>query len=148
MARKPAKRQEATPNRPAPKGTKAPTPPKGVIAPEVPVQPYGTDKNYDNPADANERDVKRALSSSVEEKAPQPFRKRDGFPDITSESVNLRMLADYYPKEGRFPNSIRARKGELVAFPPDEALDLIEAGIGKRVDDEHAGIPDAEGDAR
>jgi hypothetical protein len=62
----------------------------------------------------------------------QPFRKRDQFPDITTESVNMRLKQDYYPADrGRYQNGDlpRARAGELVAFPPDEALALKAQGV-------------------
>lgn len=131
-----------------PKGTKSPPKAMGSLADadNPPVQPPGTDKNYDNPADARPEDVEKALASVPDEKDPAPFRKRDGFPDITSESVQVRMLADYWPKDtSRFGNQMRARKGEFVAFPSDEALDLISEGIAERVDDEKAGVPDEKG---
>lgn len=96
----------------------------------------GTDHHYDNPADASKKDVAKAIDAP-EHSAPAPFRKRDHLPDITSESVTVRMLADYWPADvERHEKTIRARKGELVAFPSDEALRLIEAGIAKReIDD-------------
>lgn len=126
-ARKPVER---------PKGAKSPAPeahtPRNLEGHQQP----GTDKNYDNPADASHEDVAKALRSS-ESRAPQPFRKRDHLPDITSESVSVRMLADYWPADvERHEPGIRAKKGELVAFPSDEALELIKAGLAERVIDE------------
>ena len=102
-----------------------------------PTHPYGTDKNYDDPADANVVDME-AAGEAGHEAAPQPFRKRDQFPDITTESVNMRMDRDYYPADrGRFQNGDlpRARKDELVAFPPDEALALKAQGVAHREDE-------------
>jgi hypothetical protein len=106
-----------------------------------PVHPYGTDRSYDDPADANLADIEAAIGAEDKAAAPQPFRKREGdFPDLTQESVNCRMLEDYWPHDwGRHQNNAwpRARKGELVAFPSDEALSLIEQGIAER-EDAHA----------
>jgi hypothetical protein len=111
-----------------------------------PTHPYGTDKNYDDPADANVVDME-AAGEAGHEAAPAPFRKRDQFPDITTESVNMRMDQDYYPADrGRHQNGDlpRARAGELVAFPPDEALALKAQGVAHREDefaDEMAVMP-------
>jgi hypothetical protein len=105
-----------------------------------PVQPTGTDRHYAPPADAREEDVQAARGPDQSE-APPPFRRRDGFPDITSESVQVRMLEDYYPADpSRYGNQLRARKGDLVSFGSDEALALIDAGLAERVDDESAGL--------
>lgn len=109
----------------------------------------GTDKNIDDPADANDADIELALSEGPWEAAPQPFRKRDGFPDLTQESVNIRLDRDYWPADtGRFHNQDqpRARAGDLKAFPSDEAIALIESGIGHREDTE--GEEAAEGQRR
>jgi hypothetical protein len=102
-----------------------------------PTHPYGTDKNYDDPADANLVDME-AAGEAGHEAAPAPFRKRDQFPDITTESVNMRLDRDYYPADrGRYQNGDlpRARAGELVAFPPDEALALKAQGVAHREDE-------------
>jgi hypothetical protein len=139
-------------NRPVekPKGAKSPEPRKGTEK-ENPVQEAGSDKNYGPPADADEEDIKKALKAKFPESAPQPFRERDNKPDITSESVQLRMKADYWPakgEEGRFGSVLRAKKGELVAFHSDEALGLIRSGIAERVDDEKAGTPNQFGELK
>jgi hypothetical protein len=105
-----------------------------------PVQPAGTDKHYAHPADARAEDVDAARGPDQSE-APPPFRRRDGFPDITTESVQVRMLEDYYPSDpSRYGNQLRARKGQLVSFGPDEAIALIDAGMAARVDDESVGF--------
>lgn len=105
-----------------------------------PVQQTGSDKHYAFPADARQEDVEAARGADQSE-APPPFRRRDGFPDITSESVQVRMTEDYYPADpSRYGNQLRARKGELVSFGSDEALALIDAGMAIRVDDEKAGF--------
>jgi hypothetical protein len=105
-----------------------------------PVQPAGTDKDLSPPADARQEDVDAARGPDQSE-ARAPFRRRDGFPDITSESVQVRMTEDYYPADpSRYGNQIRARKGELLSFGSDEALALIDAGMAVRVDDESAGF--------
>jgi hypothetical protein len=105
-----------------------------------PVQPTGTDRHYAHPADARQDDVDAARGPDQSE-APPPFRRRDGFPDITSESVQVRMLDDYYPRDpSRYGNQLRARKGDLVSFGSDEALALIDAGLAVRVDDESVGF--------
>jgi hypothetical protein len=47
-----------------------------------------------------------AAGEAGHEAAPAPFRKRDQFPDITTESVNMRLKQDYYPADrGRFPRT-------------------------------------------
>jgi hypothetical protein len=121
---------------------------EGVASPPVaegdltanPVQPAGTDKHYAGPADAKQADVDAARGSDQTD-APPPFRKRDGFPDITSETVQVILLSDYHPADpSRYGNQVRGRKGELVSFPSDEALALIDAGIAERVDDEKVGF--------
>jgi len=105
-----------------------------------PVQQAGSDKHYAAPADARDEDVQAARGPDQSE-APPPFRKRDGQPDITVESVQVIMLSDYHPADpSRYGNQLRARKGELVAFPSDEALALIDAGLAERVDDEKVGF--------
>jgi hypothetical protein len=105
-----------------------------------PVQPTGTDRHYAHPADAREADVAAARGPDQSE-APPPFRRRDGFPDITSESVQVRLVADYYPADtSRYGNQVRGRRGELVSFGSDEALALIDAGLAVRVDDESVGF--------
>jgi hypothetical protein len=107
---------------------------------ENPVQQAGSDKHYAGPADAKQADVDASRGSDQSE-APPPFRKRDGFPDITSESVQVLMLQDYHPADpSRYGNQVRARAGELVSFPSDEALALIDAGLAERVDDEKVGF--------
>src|SRR5690349_16456406 len=94
-----------------------------------PVQQDGSDKHYAPPADARQEDVDAARGPDQSE-APPPFRRRDGFPDITSESVQVRMTKDYYPADpSRYGNQIRARAGDLVSFGSDEALALIDAGL-------------------
>lgn len=113
------------------------TVPPPIEREDHPTHPYGTDKNYDDPADANLADME-AAGEEGHEAAPQPFRKRDQFPDLTSETVNMRMLQDYYPEDtGRHQNGDlpRARKDELVAFPPDEALALRAFGYAEREDE-------------
>jgi hypothetical protein len=113
------------------------TAPPPVQRDDHPTHPYGTDKNYDDPADANLVDM-AAAGEAGHEAAPQPFRKRDQFPDLTTESVNVRMKQDYYPADtGRFQNGDlpRARAGELVAVPPDEALALCNHGLAYREDE-------------
>jgi hypothetical protein len=127
--------------RPDPTEPLAQSPPVQEVRQDVnPVQPTGTDRHYAHPADAREADVESARGSDQSE-APPPFRRRDGFPDITSESVQVRMVDDYYPADpSRFGNQIRARKGELVSFGSDEAIALIDAGLAVRVDDESAGL--------
>jgi hypothetical protein len=105
-----------------------------------PVQPAGTDKDLSPPADARQEDVDAARGPD-QTNAPAPFRRRDGFPDITSESVQIRLLEDYYPADpSRYGNQLRARKGEIVSFGSDEALALIDAGMAVRIDDESAGF--------
>lgn len=107
---------------------------------ENPVQQAGSDKHYAAPADASQEavDASRGVDQS---EAPPPFRKRDGFPDITTESVQVLMLKDYHPADpSRYGNQVRAREGELVSFAPDEALALIDAGLAERVDDEKVGF--------
>lgn len=105
-----------------------------------PVQPTGTDRHYAHPADARAEDVAAARGPDQSE-APPPFRRRDGFPDITSESVQVRMVEDYYPADpSRYGNQLRARKGDLVSFGSDEAIALIDAGMAARVDDESVGF--------
>jgi hypothetical protein len=105
-----------------------------------PVQQAGTDRHYTHPADARQEDVEAARGPDQSE-APPPFRRRDGFPDITSESVQVRMVGDYYPADpSRYGNQVRARKGELLSFGSDEALALIDAGLAVRIDDESAGF--------
>jgi len=105
-----------------------------------PVQQTGTDRHYAHPADARAEDVAAARGPDQSE-APPPFRRRDGFPDITTESVQVRMLEDYYPADpSRYGNQLRARKGDLVSFGPDEALALIDAGLADRIDDESVGF--------
>lgn len=124
-----------------------PTEPPGASPPQAegrqdinPVQQAGSDKHYAPPADAKAEDVEAARGPDQSE-APPPFRRRDGFPDITSESVQVRMLEDYYPADpSRYGNQLRARKGDLVSFGPDEALALIDAGLAVRVDDESVGF--------
>jgi hypothetical protein len=124
-----------------------PTEPPGQSPPQAegrqdlnPVQQTGTDKHYAPPADARDEDVAAARGPDQSE-APPPFRRRDGFPDITSESVQVRMLEDYYPADpSRYGNQLRARKGQLVSFGPDEAIALIDAGMATRVDDESVGF--------
>jgi hypothetical protein len=121
---------------------------EGVASPPVaegdvtvnPVQPAGTDKHYAGPADAKQADVDAARGPDQTD-APPPFRKRDGFPDITSETVQVFLLSDYHPADpSRYGNQVRGRKGELVSFPSDEALALIDAGLAERVDDEKVGF--------
>jgi hypothetical protein len=98
-----------------------------------PVQPAGTDHDYSPPAGASEADVD-ASKGPDQSAAPAPFRRRDGFPDITTESVQVQMLADYYPPDpSRFGNQIRAREGDIVSFGPEEALALIDAGLAVRL---------------
>jgi hypothetical protein len=105
-----------------------------------PVQQTGTDRHYATPADAKQEDVEASRGPDQSE-APAPFRRRDGFPDITSESVQVRMLDDYYPRDpSRYGNQLRASKGQLVSFGSDEALALIDAGLAERVDDESVGF--------
>lgn len=121
---------------------------EGVASPPVaegrldvnPVQQAGSDKHYTGPADAKPADVDAARGPDQSE-APPPFRKRDGQPDITVESVQVLMLSDYHPADpSRYGNQVRARKSDLVSFPSDEALALIDAGLAKRVDDEKVGF--------
>jgi hypothetical protein len=51
------------------------------------------------------------------------------------------MVEDYYPADpSRYGNQLRARKGQLVSFGPDEAIALIDAGLATRVDDESVGF--------
>jgi hypothetical protein len=51
------------------------------------------------------------------------------------------MLADYHPTDpSRYGNQLRAREGDLVSFPSDEALALIDAGLAERADDEKVGF--------
>jgi hypothetical protein len=105
-----------------------------------PVQPVGTDKHYAAPATASPEDVEASRGPDQSE-APAPFRKRDGFPDITAETVQVLMLKDYHPADpSRYGNQVRAREGELVSFPSDEALALIDAGLAERVKDEKVGF--------
>jgi hypothetical protein len=127
--------------RPDPVEPPAASPPVAEGRQDVnPVQPTGTDRHYAPPADAREGDVEAARGPDQSE-APPPFRRRDGFPDITVESVQVRMTEDYYPADpSRYGNQIRARKGELVSFGSDEALALIDAGLAVRVDDESVGF--------
>jgi hypothetical protein len=109
----------------------APEPPD----PNKPRQFDGTDKNVDDPANANPADIADAIADGPWESAPQPFRKRDGFPDLTSESVQIRFDRDYYPADpARFQSGGRPRAlaGELWSVPSDEAIAVIEAGIGHR----------------
>lgn len=132
-------------------GTRRPDPRnlgEGVASPPVqegrqdinPVQQGGSDKHYAAPADANQAAVDSARGPDQSE-APPPFRKRDGQPDITSESVQVLMVQDYHPADpSRYGNQLRARAGELVSFASDEALALIDAGIAERVDDEKVGF--------
>jgi hypothetical protein len=121
---------------------------EGVASPPVaegrqdinPVQQAGSDKHYAAPADARIEVVDAARGPDQSE-APPPFRRRDGFPDITSESVQVLMLGDYHPEDpSRYGNQLRAREGELVSFGSDEAISLIDAGLAERVDDEKVGF--------
>lgn len=128
-------------------GRPDPTQPPGASPPVEegrqdinPVQQTGTDRHYAYPADARQEDVDAARGPDQSE-APPPFRRRDGFPDITTESVQVRMLEDYYPADpSRYGNQLRARRDQLVSFGPDEALALIDAGLAVRVDDESVGF--------
>lgn len=128
----------ADPNAPAEKPATAASPPAPDPAAAPPDKLQAADpataKVIDDPADANHGDVATALVVA-DHAAPAPFSKRDSLPDITSESVDLRLLNDYWPSDtARFGNAMRARAGDLKAFPSDEALELIRTGIAERVE--------------
>lgn len=89
-------------------------------------------------AAANQTAQKPGTAAANPAPAPAPADKPADQPADTG-GVKVVMERDYWPKEQPQPEDgalvareNRVRAGETATLPSDEAMDVIEAGIGKR----------------